>query len=297
MKNCKNGCRNFSSVRPRLPEWIRVKAYRGKGRCETGKVISDLGLNTVCQSAKCPNVGECWHKRTAAFMAMGNICTRNCRFCAVTHGIPEALDSEEPGKIAQAVSKMKLKYAVITSVTRDDLDDGGAGHFAKIIDKIRQLNRKDVGIEVLTPDFQGKTESLEKIGKAKPDVFNHNIETVERLSKQIRVTADYRRSMAVLTKAAETFDQKTAVKSGLMVGLGETDDEVLKTVNDLFSAGARILTIGQYLPPTLKHWPLDRYVQPDKFEEWKNYAYEIGFTSVASAPLVRSSYQAEKLYK
>jgi lipoyl synthase len=285
----------LKKVRPRLPEWIRVKAYTGQGRNETNKLISSLGLNTVCQSAKCPNIGECWHKKTATFMIMGNTCTRNCKFCAVNHGETESLDKSEPLKVAEAVKEMKLKYVVITSVTRDDLDDGGAQHFVDVINRIRELNSDDIAIEVLTPDFKGNIDDLSKVLSAQPTVFNHNIETVERLSEEIRVIASYRRTLDVLSKAAQISSGKTAVKSGLMVGLGEEDAEVLQTIDDLFLAGVRMLTIGQYLPPTIQHWPLERYVHPDKFEEWKKYSYAKGFTHVASAPLVRSSYHAEDL--
>ena len=278
-------------LRPRLPEWIRVKTYAGAGRKKVQKIVSGLGLNTVCESARCPNLGECWHKQTATFMILGDICTRDCRFCAVKHGTPQALDDLEPVKIAKAVKEMNLKYVVITSVTRDDLGDGGASHFAKVIDKVRKSNG-DIKIEVLTPDFDGDTSALKIVLDKKPDVFNHNIETVERLSEQIRTTATYKKSLEVLKNVAE-IGEGVAIKSGLMVGLGETDKEVESTIKDLYDAGVSILTIGQYLPPTSKHWPLERYVHPDKFEEWRLFALNLGFKSVASAPLVRSSYHAE----
>ena len=295
MITSKTDKKKLKTVRPRLPEWIRVKTYSGQGRQDINKLVSNLGLNTVCQSAKCPNIGECWHKRTATFMIMGDTCTRNCKFCAVNHGIPESLDADEPLKVAEAVEKMKLKYAVVTSVTRDDLEDGGAQHFVDVINKIRELNSNEISIEVLTPDFKGDVLALKKVINAKPTVFNHNLETVERLSKDIRVIASYRKSLDVLKKANELSKGKVAIKSGLMVGLGESDEEILKAIDDLYMADVRMLTIGQYLPPTAQHWPLDRYVHPDMFEEWKEYAYGKGFTNVASAPLVRSSYHAEEL--
>jgi lipoyl synthase len=295
MINNKEDKSKLKKVRPRLPEWIRVKAYTGQGRNDVNKLVSSLGLNTVCQSAKCPNIGECWHKKTATFMIMGNTCTRNCKFCAVDHGETEPLDKTEPLKLAEAVKEMKLKYVVITSVTRDDLDDGGAQHFTDVINTIRELNSNNIALEVLTPDFKGNADDLKKVLSARPTVFNHNIETVERLSEEIRVIASYDRSLDVLNKAAQLSNGEIAIKSGLMVGLGEKDQEVVKTIDDLFLAGVRMLTIGQYLPPTIEHWPLDRYVHPDKFEEWKEYSYAKGFTHVASAPLVRSSYHAEDL--
>lgn len=287
--------KNKFSARPRLPEWIRVKAHAGCGRKEIDSLVSNLNLNTVCQSAKCPNIGECWHKKTATFMILGNICTRNCRFCAVDNGTPEAPDPKEPLHIAEAVKKMGLKYVVITSVTRDDLEDGGAGHFAAVIRKIRELNSSNTEIEILTPDFGGDIESLKTALDAGPTIFNHNIETVERLSHEIRIIANYRQSLKVLNNAAELSGDSIPVKSGLMVGLGETDEEVVRTIDDLYAHGVRMLTVGQYLPPSNNHWPLKRYVHPDTFKEWGEYASNLGFTHVASAPLVRSSYHAEEL--
>ena len=289
MNNCD------SKKRPRLPEWIRVKTHTGKGRNKVKNLISDLGLHTVCESAGCPNLGECWHKHTATFMILGNICTRNCKFCAVTNGSPLLPDSNEPKNIAIAVKRMNLKYAVITSVTRDDLADGGASIFAEVIKEANNIDGSTTKIEVLTPDFKGSKEALRTVLEAKPAVFNHNIETVERLSKEIRITATYKNSLTVLKNAVEISNNTIPVKSGLMVGLGENDKEVLQTVTDIRNTGAKILTIGQYLPPTTTHWKLDRYVHPDTFKEWKEFALSIGFTNVASDPLVRSSYQAEEL--
>ena len=281
--------------RPRLPEWISCKGpcwwWSNKGSGD----YCDLGLHTVCESARCPNLGECWHKQTATFMILGDICTRNCRFCAVGHGEPQLPDELEPSQIAKAVKKMGLKYVVITSVTRDDLDDGGALHFAKVIDSVREVNGDDVRIEVLTPDFNGDTGSLKTVLSAQPTVFNHNIETVERLSPEIRMLATYRKSLKLLKDAVSFAADKISIKSGLMVGMGESDEEVLIAIEDLYSVGVSTLTIGQYLPPSLNHWPLKRYVHPDVFEKWRSFALDLGFRNVASAPLVRSSYHAEEL--
>ncbi len=286
----------IEKVRPKLPPWIRVKASAGAGRTVVESLISQYNLNTVCQSARCPNLCECWHKRTATFMILGNECTRNCTFCAVNNSSsPDKPDAGEPAKIAEAVLKMKLKYVVVTSVTRDDLPDGGASHFAKTI---RELKKKipAVKVEVLTPDFKGGMGSLKKVIAAGPDVFNHNLETVERLTRAIRSGADFKRSLKVLENAFELGKGKVAVKSGIMVGLGETDLEIEETIREIRMTGAEILTIGQYLPPSSAHRPLDRYVTPETFENWKGFALRLGFKSVASGPLVRSSYNAENYF-
>ena len=279
--------------RPRLPPWIRVKVGTGGGRGEVAAILKELNLNTVCGSAECPNLDECWRKRVATFMILGDHCTRNCRFCAVPHSaVPPSPDPKEPANIAEAVVRLALRYVVVTSVTRDDLSDGGAAVFAETIHEIRVRSR-DVKVEVLTPDYL--EDDLRTVLDAEPVVFNHNVETVERLSRTIRLKADYRRSLRVLSEAAELAGDATSVKSGLMVGLGESDDEVDTAIRDIRGAGATILTIGQYLPPSRSHWPLDRYVEPAKFAEWRDLALSIGFEKVASAPLVRSSYQAEEL--
>ncbi len=284
------------SKRPRIPEWIRVKPLTGKCREDVSSILKNHNLNTVCKSAKCPNLGECWHKKTATFMILGNICTRNCRFCAVINGLPNPIDPAEPENLAKAVREMKLKYVVITSVTRDDLPDGGASVFAETIQRIRELNSETIKIEILTPDFNCDLSSLEMVLDAKPTVFNHNIETVRRLTEKIRdKKAAYNNSMLVLRKAFELSKGLIPTKSGLMVGLGETDIEVEECITDIKSTGATMLTIGQYLPPTSESWPLDRYVHPSQFDLWKDFALKIGFTNVASAPLVRSSYCAEDL--
>ncbi len=283
-------------TRAKLPPWIRIRVNCGGAREEVDSILSGLKLNTVCASAKCPNLSECWHHRTATFMIMGNECTRNCKFCAVEHGAkPLPLDPDEPRRVADAAARMNLKFVVVTSVTRDDLPDGGAAHFAATIRALRE-KLPEAGIEVLTPDFNGNREHLNLVLAARPTVFNHNVETVERLSDSIRSKATYRRTLEVLRMAAEDGNG-IPVKSGLMVGLGETDDEVLQTLRDLYGAGVRVLTVGQYLPPSGEHWALERYVEPALFEEWGRYARELGFTSVASAPLVRSSYRAGELAK
>lgn len=279
--------------RPKLPPWIRVKVGVGSGRGEVAAILKELKLNTVCGSAECPNLDECWRRGTATFMILGNECTRNCRFCAVDHAdVPLPPDPNEPANIAEAVSRLRLKYVVVTSVTRDDLPDGGSAQFASTIREVRGRSEK-VDVEVLTPDYLG--DDLRRVIDARPVVFNHNVETVERLSKEIRMKADYRRSMRVLSEATEIAGGSTSVKSGIMVGLGESDDEVEATIRDIRETGASILTIGQYLPPSRSHWPLERYVEPAKFEEWREFALSLGFNSVASAPLVRSSYHAEEL--
>ncbi len=279
----------------KFPPWIRVKAGCGSNRTEVSDILKSLNLNTVCSSARCPNLNECWHRRTATFMIMGNACTRNCKFCAVPHSPrPEPLEEDEPERVAEASAKMELKYVVVTSVTRDDLPDGGAAHFAKVIYAIR-AKLPEAGIEVLTPDFNADRDALCTVLDAKPTIFNHNVETVERLAADIRSKATYRRSLKVLTMASEICGGKIPVKSGIMVGLGETEEEVIQTLNDIRSTGATVLTIGQYLPPTDSHWPLADYIKPEKFEQWGQYAREIGFEFVASAPMVRSSYNAGEL--
>lgn len=278
----------------RFPEWIRVKAYAGHNREDVAGLIEDLGLHTVCQSAKCPNLGECWHHKSATFMIMGDRCTRNCTFCAVECHRPEPLDPAEPENLARAAARMGLRYVVVTSVTRDDLPDGGAGHFVATIAALRrQLDNP--GIEVLTPDFLGEPALVGQVLEAQPTVFNHNLETCERLTREIRSGAQYRRSLEVLRLARERAGTHTATKSGIMVGLGETDAEVEQCLRDLADHGVQILTIGQYLPPSRQHRPLDRYVTPEQFAAWAELARSLGFRGVASSPLVRSSYRAEAL--
>jgi lipoyl synthase len=285
-----------AKFRPPLPPWIRVKVSCGGEHKQVSGILSSLRLNTVCQGALCPNQGECWGRGTATFMILGARCTRNCKFCAVGHvESPEAPDPEEPERLAEAALRMKLSYVVVTSVTRDDLPDGGASHFAKTITAVRKA-LPEAGIEVLTPDFKGVEKDIATVLEAGPSVFNHNVETVERMTPLIRSGgADYRRSLGVLRAASTISKGAIPVKSGIMVGLGERDDEVVAAIGDIRAAGASFLTVGQYLPPSSKHWALDRYVEPAKFQEWGKLAGELGFTSVASGPLVRSSYNAAGL--
>ena len=282
-------------TRPKLPPWIRVRIGAGTGREETAEILRTLNLNTVCAGAECPNLHECWLKKTATFMILGDSCTRNCRFCAVNHtDNPLPPSAEEPYNIALAVKKMALKYVVITSVTRDDLPDGGAGQFAAVIQSLTDIV-PDIKIEVLTPDYLD--DNLKIVINAEPFVFNHNVETVERLSKQIRLKADYRRSLKTLEQAFKFSDGKIPVKSGLMVGMGETDKEIEQAILDIRGTGASMLTIGQYLPPSDIHWQLERFVHPDVFEHWREFAVNAGFNKVASGPMVRSSYHAEELHE
>ena len=279
------------------PDWLRIRVGAGTEREKVRALLDKLKLHTVCSSAQCPNLCECFQHSTATFLILGNCCTRNCRFCAVPHGRPEGPpDPEEPAHVAEAAAELHLKYVVVTSVTRDDLDDGGAAHFAATIRALRE-RIPGVGVEVLTPDFKGRRELIAMVLQAQPTVFNHNIETVERLSAEIRSVATYRRTLEVLNMAAELSAGTIPVKSGLMAGLGETDDEVAATLRDLRAAGVTIVTIGQYLPPSHEHWPLMRYVTPEQFAKWGELARQMGFKQVASAPLVRSSYHAGELFK
>lgn len=282
--------------RPKLqrPDWLRIRVQPGDEREKVRALMSRLKLHTVCASAQCPNMCECFHHSTATYLIMGNCCTRNCKFCAVPHGKPEPLDPGEPERVAEASAELGLKFVVVTCVTRDDLPDGGAGHFAATI-KALKARIPGVKVEVLTSDLHACREHIKIVLDAEPTVFNHNIETVERLSADIRSVATYRRTLEVLKIASELSQGRIPIKSGLMVGLGESDDEVLQTLRDLREAGVNIVTIGQYLPPSNTHWPLQRYVTPEKFAEWAEYAKQLGFEQVASAPLVRSSYRAGEL--
>ena len=282
--------------RPKLqrPDWLRIRVQPGDEREKVRALMSRLKLHTVCASAQCPNMCECFHHSTATYLIMGNCCTRNCKFCAVPHGTPEPLDPGEPERVAEASAELGLKFVVVTCVTRDDLPDGGAGHFAATI-KALKARIPNVKVEVLTSDLHACRDHIKIVLDAEPTVFNHNIETVERLSADIRSVATYRRTLEVLKIASELSQGRIPIKSGLMVGLGESDEEVLQTLRDLREAGVNIVTIGQYLPPSNTHWPLQRYVTPEKFAEWGEYAKELGFEQVASAPLVRSSYRAGEL--
>ena len=274
------------------PRWIRTKILNTQNYFTTKAIINQKKLHTVCQEASCPNISECWSKRHATFMIMGDTCTRACSFCNVKTGKPTALDPFEPIKIAQATKELKLKHVVITSVDRDDLKDGGANHFSQVILETRKIN-KDTTIEVLTPDFFRKGEAYKKVVRADPDVFNHNIETVPSLYKSVRPGSRYFASVDLL-KSAKEINKKIFTKSGIMLGLGETKDEVVQVMDDLLSANVDFLTIGQYLQPTTKHFPLNRYVHPDEFQELKELALSKGFLIVASSPLTRSSYHADE---
>jgi len=274
------------------PSWIRSKLTNSQEFFLTKTIINQYNLKTVCQEANCPNIAECWSKRHATFLIMGDTCTRACAFCDVITGKPKSLDPLEPLKISSAVKKLNLKHAVITSVDRDDLDDGGANHFQKVIMETRKNNPKTT-IEVLTPDFLKKGDSYKKVIKAKPDVFNHNIETVPGLYRQVRPGSRYFSSMELL-KNVKKIDRNIFTKSGLMVGLGENKDEILQVMDDLRSAEVDFLTIGQYLQPSVKHHPLDRYYKPEEFEDLQSIAKSKGFLLVSSSPLTRSSYHADE---
>jgi lipoic acid synthetase len=258
-------------------------------------LVGDLELHTVCRSAKCPNMHECWGHGTATLMLMGNECTRACRFCAIPAGRPKKLDLDEPRRAAEAAVRMKLNHVVLTSVARDDLPDGGSGVFADTIRAIRE-RLPQASIEVLTPDFQGDESDLTRVLEARPDVFNHNLETVSRLQPVIRPQASYGRSLKVL-QFASTWTNGPAVKSGLMAGLGETDDELRQSIRDLYEHGVRLLTLGQYLQPSRMHRPVDRYMEPAVFDELAEFAQRLGFKGVASGPMVRSSYKADELLR
>jgi lipoic acid synthetase len=274
----------------RKPDWIRVRAPGSAVYNETRAIVRENGLVTVCEEAGCPNIGECWSKKHATFMIMGDTCTRACAFCNVRTGLPGPLDAAEPEKVADAVARMGLLHAVITSVDRDDLDDGGAGHFAAVISAIRARS-PDTTIEVLTPDFLRKGAAAEKVVDAHPDVFNHNLETVPSLYLRIRPGARYFHSLRLLQSIKE-MDPQMFTKSGIMVGLGEKREEVLQVMDDMRSAGVDFITIGQYLQPTRKHAPIDRFVTPDEFKAYETVAYAKGFLMVASSPLTRSSHHA-----
>jgi len=274
----------------RKPEWIRVKAPGSPIYAETQKIVRENGLVTVCEEAGCPNIGECWSKKHATFMIMGDTCTRACAFCNVKTGLPGALESDEPKRVADAIARMGLAHAVITSVDRDDLDDGGAGHFARVIRATRAATPTTT-IEVLTPDFLKKNGALEQVVEARPDVFNHNLETVPALYLKIRPGARYFHSLRLLQRVKE-LDPMMFTKSGIMVGLGETREQVMQVMDDMRSANIDFITIGQYLQPTRKHAAIDRFVTPDEFKAYEATAYAKGFLMVASSPLTRSSHHA-----
>ncbi len=274
------------------PKWIRSKISNSQNFFITKSIINKSNLNTVCQKANCPNITECWGNRHATFMIMGDICTRACMFCDIKTGKPKSLDSLEPFKIAEATKELNLKHVVITSVDRDDLNDGGAEHFSKVIKETKKLN-KNTTIEVLTPDFLRKGVAYKKVVKANPDVFNHNIETVPSLYLKVRPGSRYFASLELL-KSTKKINNKIFTKSGIMLGLGEERDEILQLMDDLISADVDFLTMGQYLQPSVKHYPLARYVQPEEFKELKTIAESKGFLIVSSSPLTRSSYHADE---
>ena len=272
------------------PDWLRVRAPGSPGYLETRGIVRDHGLVTVCEEAACPNIGECWSVKHATFMIMGEVCTRACAFCNVRTGLPDALDASEPERVGDAVHKMGLKHVVITSVDRDDLADGGAEHFARVVRAIRAA-APETTIEILTPDFLRKDGAAEIVIDSSPDVFNHNLETVPRLYLRIRPGARYFHSLRLLEKVKER-DLKQFTKSGLMVGLGESKEEVMQVMDDMRSAGVDFITIGQYLQPTRKHAAIDRYVEPDEFKAYEVIARAKGFLMVSSSPLTRSSHHA-----
>ncbi len=276
----------------RLPDWIRVRMPGGPNYMELRQLMRQSQLNTVCEEAHCPNIGDCWERRTATFMILGDICTRRCHYCAVTTGRPHGLDLEEPMRLAQTVKQMGLRYAVITSVNRDDLPDGGAFIFAQCI---RQIRREVPGckVEVLIPDFCGDWDALQKVMDASPDVLNHNIETVPSVFHRVRPKGDYQRSLELLARAKEMAPQGVT-KSGMMVGLGENSDEIIETMRDLRTVECDLLTIGQYLRPSEKHYPLAKFYTPQEFEELREDGEALGFRHVASGPLVRSSFHADE---
>jgi lipoic acid synthetase len=279
--------------RPRLPEWLRTKLPTADGFARTRNLLDELKLHTVCESAKCPNHWECWSKGTATFMIAGDRCTRACGFCAVTTARPFALEADEPGRVAEATRQLRLRHIVITAVARDDLADGGAGHFRETIEAVRELN-PDTVIEVLVPDFNDRDESIETVLAAGPHIFNHNLETVRRLTPLVRSRATYDRSLSVLRKAKAGRAGAIYTKSGMMLGLGETEEEVVAALEDLRRAGCDILTLGQYLQPTLKHLPVVEFIAPETFDAYGRIARSLGFVHVASGPMVRSSYHADE---
>lgn len=272
------------------PDWLKIRIQGSEEFARTAAIVERHALHTICSSGMCPNKAECWSRRTATFMILGDVCTRSCKFCATKTGVPLSAEDGEPSRVADSIYLMGLKHAVITSVTRDDMPDGGAAHWAAVVRAVRAKN-PDTTIELLIPDLHARPEHIDIILASAPDIVGHNIETVERLTPQVRSRAEYGTSLRALTYIAS---QGAVAKSGIMVGLGESDDEVLGTLDDLRETGCEIVTIGQYLRPTLKHWPVAEYVTPAKFEWYKERALQRGFSFVASAPLVRSSYMAEQ---
>ena len=283
-KNIKN------NTRLRRPEWLKVRLGSGQNFSDVRNLVGDNKLHTVCESARCPNVSECWSRRTATFMVLGNVCTRSCTFCNIKTGKPPVYDLEEPQRVADAVKKLNLRHAVITSVARDDLKDGGSSIFAATINKIRE-QQPVCTIEVLIPDFKGDLKLLDIVLDSRPNILNHNLETVERLQQPLRIQAKYDRSLSILKHAKE---RGFITKSGIMVGVGETLEEIYETLRNLMDIDCNILTVGQYLPPTKMNYPMDRFYHPDEFAEIKEKALAMGFTHVESGPMVRSSYHADE---
>jgi lipoyl synthase len=279
--------------RRRLPEWLKVQLPTSSAFTATRTLLDGLSLHTVCESAKCPNHWECWSKGTATFMIAGDRCTRACGFCAVSTAKPLALEQDEPQRVAEATRRMGLKHVVITAVARDDLQDGGAEHFRRTIEAVRELN-PGIVVEVLTPDFLDRDDAIDSVLVARPDIFNHNLETIRRLTPSVRHRATYDRSLRVLAKVKDRLGDKVHTKSGMMLGLGETQEEVLEAMRDLRHANCDILTLGQYLQPTLKHLPVVDFIPPAIFDSLRREGEALGFTHVASGPLVRSSYHADE---
>ncbi|MEE4114285.1 MAG: lipoyl synthase [Desulfobacteraceae bacterium] len=281
-------------IRTGKPAWLRRKLPSGPRYEQIRSMIGNGQLHTVCQEANCPNQFECFSARTATFLILGATCTRNCRFCNIVDGLPGPVDADEPRRVAEAAATMNLRYVVVTSVTRDDLEDGGADHFAATIGALRE-KIPGVQVEVLIPDFQGDPSSLERVLAARPDVLNHNVETVRRLYPDVRPQADYERSLELLARVT-TIDRSIPAKSGIMLGLGETEAEVRQTIADVYRTGCRMLTIGQYLQPTPQHLPVVDFIPPEAFDRWRQFAVNIGFEKVASGPFVRSSYHAGEMF-
>lgn len=287
-----SGCATTTGAEPKTkkPDWLRVKLPIGESYKNVRNLVDTHKLHTICESGNCPNMGECWGAGTATFMILGNICTRSCGFCAVATGRPEVVDWDEPQRVAEAIYLMKVKHAVITSVDRDEIKDGGSIIWYNTIKAVKALN-PDTTLETLVPDFKGEKENIQRIVDAAPEVVSHNIETVERMTRQVRIQAKYWRSMEVLKYLKE---KGMRTKSGIMLGLGETKEEVLQTMRDLRANNVDVITIGQYLQPTRKHLPVQRFVHPDEFNEYTEAGYDMGFDYVESGPLVRSSYHSEK---
>ncbi|MEP6681628.1 MAG: lipoyl synthase [Parafilimonas sp.] len=281
---------NDLSLKPKKPNWLRVKLPIGESYKHVRNLVDTHKLHTICESGNCPNMGECWGAGTATFMILGNTCTRSCGFCAVATGRPEAVDWDEPQRVAEAIYLMKVKHAVITSVDRDELKDGGSIVWYNTIKAVKALN-PDTTLETLIPDFKGDHENIERVVAAVPDIISHNMETVERLTKQVRIQAKYRRSLEVLRFLKESG---VRTKTGIMLGLGETKEEIIQTMNDLAAVNLDVLTLGQYLQPTAKHLSVQRFVHPDEFAALREIGYSLGFDYVESGPLVRSSYHSEK---